>query len=149
MPALPNVGHERGQGMTSSPGQAPCILIVEDEFAIREALTEFLEEEGYTVAGTANGQEALEYLQEADPSPTVILLDLMMPVMNGQQFVAEQQRNPALAKIPVILLSAASDAHARLTSKHVAGYLDKPVRLVEVLQLLEGYCQPDPSAFES
>ena len=135
--------------MTSSPSQAPCILIVEDEFAIREALTEFLEEEGYTVAGASNGQEALEYLREQESFPTVILLDLMMPVMNGQQFVAEQQRDPAISRIPVVLLSAASDAHARLTSEGVTGYLDKPVRLVEVLQVIERFCQPDPDAFET
>lgn len=135
--------------MTSSPDQAPCILIVEDEFAIREALTEFLEEEGYTVAGAANGREALEYLRAEEVAPAVILLDLMMPVMNGQQFVAEQQRDPTIAKIPVLLLSAASDAHARLTAESIAGYLDKPVRLVEVLQLIERFCQPDPSALET
>lgn len=128
--------------MTSLPDQAASILIVEDEFAIREALTEFLEEEGYLVAGAANGREALAYLQDTDTTPTVILLDLMMPVMNGQQFIAEQQQNPTLARIPVILLSAASDAQARLESDGVAGYLDKPVRLVEVLQIVERFCQP-------
>lgn len=129
--------------MTSSPHSTPCILIVEDEFAIREALTEFLEEEGYLVAGAANGREALAYLQQTDTPPAVILLDLMMPVMNGQQFIAQQQQNPAIANIPVILLSAATDAQARLVTNSVAGYLNKPVRLAEVLQIVERFCQPE------
>ena len=135
--------------MTSSPDQAARILIVEDEFAIREALTEFLEEEGYLVAGAANGREALAYLDETITPPAVILLDLMMPVMNGQQFIAAQQQNAALAHIPVILLSAANDAQARLVSHGVAGYLDKPVRLVEVLQIVERYCQPEADSVQT
>src|SRR5882724_6348202 len=82
------------------------ILIVEDETDIRFIVTEILADEGYAVAGVANGLEALTYLRQHDDQPCLILLDLGMPVMSGWEFRAEQQRDPALATIPVIVMSA-------------------------------------------
>lgn len=117
----------------------PNIMIVEDEFLIREALTEFLEEEGYTVAGSANGQEALNYLR-GGAVPELILLDLMMPVMNGPQFLAELQADPALDSIPVVLLSADRNSHEKFSSNAPVEYLEKPVRLVDLLDTVERYC---------
>jgi len=127
--------------MTSLHQSASSILVVEDDFAIREALTEFLEEEGYLIVGAANGLEALAYLRTA-PQPALILLDLRMPVMNGQQFLAAQSHVRALASTPVVLLSADRSTDQRVVAPNVVGYLDKPVRLAELLQVVEQYCNP-------
>ena len=81
------------------------ILIVEDDSDLREALSEVLRDEGYSVESAADGREALDRLRR-DLRPSLILLDLTMPVMNGWQFRAEQRRDPALSEIPVVVLSA-------------------------------------------
>jgi CheY-like chemotaxis protein len=119
---------------------APNILIVEDEFLIREALTEFLEEEGYIVTGVSNGQEALNYLRSST-LPELILLDMMMPVMSGPQFLVEQQADPVLDSIPVVMLSADRNSQEKVPSNVPVEYLEKPVRLVDLLNTVERYCQ--------
>src|SRR5256712_12775997 len=85
---------------------AKSILIVEDDADVRGALTVVLEGEGYPVVEAAHGQEALQYLC-ADPAGfCMILLDLWMPVMNGWEFRAQQLKDPALAEVPVIVVTA-------------------------------------------
>jgi CheY-like chemotaxis protein len=79
------------------------ILVIHDD--IREALATVLDEAGFRVMTAANGREALERLRE-DPQPDVVLLDLMMPEMDGYQFRAEQQRDPALRAIPTLIFSS-------------------------------------------
>jgi CheY-like chemotaxis protein len=118
----------------------PDVLIVEDDYAIRDALMQLLEDEGYAVAGAANGQEALDLLRRHLP-PCLILLDLMMPVMTGWEFRAEQQRDPALATIPVVVVSA--DRHALTTAADMdaVAILVKPVPLRDVLAIVERYCR--------
>jgi CheY-like chemotaxis protein len=108
------------------------ILIVEDDFDIREALTQILEEEGYPVRGAANGKEALE-VASSGPTPSLILLDLMMPVMNGWQFRVEQMQNPRLASVPVLVISADPHVQPKAATLGVAGLLKKPVSLDELL----------------
>src|SRR5262245_57222498 len=82
------------------------ILVVDDQPEIRSMFTALFEDEGYTVVCAANGREALDYLHQTTDLPGVILLDLAMPVMTGWEFVQEQQCDPALAPIPVILITA-------------------------------------------
>ena len=84
-------------------GDAQCsgILVVDDDPDIRDSLREVLEDEGYGTSCVANGREALDFLRSGK-RPCVILLDLMMPVMDGWQFLEEQKRDPALAAIPVL-----------------------------------------------
>ncbi|GGX78673.1 response regulator [Massilia dura] len=84
---------------------AKTILIVDDDADIRSVLSEFLEEEGYATATAPNGREALSYLQK-HPETSVVLLDLMMPVMNGFQFRASQKSTPAVAAVPVVVMTA-------------------------------------------
>ena len=81
------------------------ILVVDDDADIRDSVAEVLEDAGYRVQQAANGREALDYLQ-ASAYPCIILLDLMMPVMDGPQFRAAQQSKPTLAGIPVVVISA-------------------------------------------
>jgi CheY-like chemotaxis protein len=112
-----------------------AILVVDDDEFIREALCEALEVEGYRVTVAGNGAEALAKLG-AD-LPNVILLDLMMPVMNGWQFRERQLADPRLSPIPVIVLSAhghGAQAAAVLSS---AAFLAKPFSLDHLLEAVE------------
>src|SRR4051794_38724785 len=94
--------------MVSSQTAGRTILIVEDDAATRDALSIVLGDEGYTVVGVANGQEAIHHLHSAAP-PNLILLDLMMPIMDGWQFRRAQVQDPRLDSIPVVVLSADGD----------------------------------------
>ncbi|MCU1280778.1 MAG: Response regulator receiver protein [bacterium] len=116
------------------------VFVVDDDTAIRESLADLLIEEGYKVVTAQNGQDALDKLRLAAPGmPCVILLDLMMPVMTGSQFYAEQQKDPALASIPVVVISADGNVGAR--SRAFGGdYLTKPVRIETVLGAVERHC---------
>jgi CheY-like chemotaxis protein len=82
------------------------ILVVEDDKALQGALSEALEEEGYGVRKACNGREALQDLKAERPSPQLILLDLVMPQMNGWQFLDERKRNPILSRIPVLVMTS-------------------------------------------
>jgi CheY-like chemotaxis protein len=104
------------------------ILIVEDDILTRTAMKAMLEWGGYRVDCAANGQEALEYLRSHNP-PSLILLDWAMPIFDGRQFREEQQQDPALAGIPVVIVSGASEV-----PPDAAGYIYKPF---EPRQLLE------------
>jgi CheY-like chemotaxis protein len=123
----------------ASAQQAPTIMIIEDEFVIRETLTEFLEDEGYTVAGAGNGEEALEHLQHG-ALPSLILLDLMMPVMSGPQLLAELQRDARFATIPVVLLTADRNVNAQHMAEPVVECLEKPIHLKGLLEIVDRYC---------
>ena len=115
------------------------VLIVEDDLDTREMLGRFLELEGYTVETAENGKRALERL-DSGVGACVILLDLMMPVMDGWQFRQEQVRNASLADIPVIVVSAAG--RERLERIHANAYLSKPVDLDELLGCVTQFCRP-------
>jgi len=112
------------------------ILVVYDDLEIRETIKDVLEEEGYRVDLAANGAEALAHLRTVDGSgayPSLILLDLMMPEMNGWQFCDEQKKDPRLAIIPVLVISAASVNEKKGS---IAGhpFLKKPIELSRLLE---------------
>jgi CheY-like chemotaxis protein len=107
------------------------ILLVEDDRDSREALAFVLEDAGHTVASAGNGREALELLDD-DEKPDLILLDLMMPVMNGWEFLGERKRRPVLASIPVMVLTAAA-LDDKLGDFDVT-YVRKPVDGGELVQ---------------
>src|SRR5579862_1066400 len=100
------------------------LLVVEDDADIREALDGLLSMEGFRVSGCSNGREALDWLRNS-PKPDLILLDLMMPVMDGWQFRVAQKEDPELAHIPVLALSA--DSTAKAAAIDAEAYLKKPV----------------------
>jgi CheY-like chemotaxis protein len=117
----------------------PTVFIVEDDADTREMLGRFLELEGFAVEMAANGEQALQQLSRGVQA-NVILLDLMMPVMDGWQFRQEQVRRAELASIPVIVVSAAGrDRIARIDAD---SYLSKPVDLEELLERVTRYCRP-------
>jgi CheY-like chemotaxis protein len=100
------------------------LLVVEDDADIRDALDGLLSLEGFRIAGCGNGREALDWLRTS-PKPDVILLDLMMPVMDGWQFRVAQKDDPEFSNIPVVALSA--DATAKAAAIDADAYLKKPV----------------------
>jgi CheY-like chemotaxis protein len=118
------------------PVPAGRVLVVEDDEDIRESLAQVLRDEGYAVAAAANGREALAQLRSDEPRPDIILLDLMMPVMDGWQFRVAQQEDPQLAAIPVVILTALSDAKKATATWHGVPCLQKPVHLPQLFRAL-------------
>jgi CheY-like chemotaxis protein len=118
---------------------APIVLIVEDDPDTREMLGKFLELEGFRVETAANGQLALDRL-EGGVKACLIVLDLMMPVMDGWQFRKRQLQDDRFAKIPTIVVSAAGrDRMAQVTAD---GYLAKPIDMDELLSRVTDFCKP-------
>lgn len=113
------------------------ILVIEDDVDIRDALQQVLELEGYAVSTAGNGREGIESLEAMAEMPCVILLDLMMPVMNGWEFLAAQRASPPLAGIPVVVVTAAGD---KAKTVDTAAYLKKPVDLNALLDVVKRYC---------
>jgi CheY-like chemotaxis protein len=101
------------------------VLVVEDHADLREMLAVLLESEGYDVQTARNGVEALSSLSQTRPS--VILLDLMMPVMSGDEFRERQLADPRYRDVPVICMSAAHDGRERCERMHANLYFQKPV----------------------
>ena len=115
------------------------VLIVEDDEDLREMMAQLLTLEGFQTATVANGREALEYLHQAS-KPDVILLDLMMPVMDGWEFRRQQQADPSLAPVPVIVLSALDSNRA--ATLDATAFLKKPLDFDHLLSLVRAYCRP-------
>jgi len=118
---------------------SPCpVLIVEDDADLREMMAQLLSLEGYRTAAVANGREALDYLQQ-EIAPNLILLDLMMPVMDGWEFRRRQQADPSLADVPVIVLSALDQGRTTAVSAHAI--LKKPLDFDRLIELVRSYCR--------
>ena len=113
------------------------VLVVEDHADLREMLAVLLESEGFCVQTASNGQEALVLMHRTRPS--VILLDLMMPVMSGDEFRRRQLAEPDYAGVPVICMTAAHDGPQRAEKMHASQYFQKPVdfdRLISAVREL-------------
>ena len=117
----------------------PPILIAEDDHDTRLALRAYLEEVGYEVLSASNGREALMRLQEAPLRPELMLIDLMMPVMDGWQLIDQLRSSSALASIPYAVLSGytATDAPAGALA-----VISKPIDQERLLDLVSSYCSP-------
>jgi CheY-like chemotaxis protein len=114
------------------------VLLVEDDADLREVMEEALRMKGFEVATAANGVEALQYLREG-PLPAVILLDLMMPVMDGETFRKLQRDAPQWAEIPVCVLSADRDLARRAKEMGIDTFLSKPVNLDDVVAVVKKF----------
>ncbi len=110
------------------------VLVVEDDEGIRDALCDLLESEGFDVFSAVHGRDALDKLRGQGARPDVILLDLMMPVMDGWAFRSEQQKDPGLADIPVVVITASRQAD--LASLNPRAFLKKPIDFDELLRAL-------------
>jgi CheY-like chemotaxis protein len=125
------------------------ILVVEDERGQREALAEVLSRLGYEVQCAANGSEALELMRHSESLPGLILLDLMMPVMDGWEFRAQQRKDRALADVPVVVLSALGDTAQKVVQDGAAAFVSKPLHWQALLSAVERFCggtRPRPCA---
>lgn len=124
------------------------ILVVDDEPAVRRLLSDLFASEGYLVGEASDGEQALQQLRLA--LPNIVVLDLMMPVMNGLEFVATCRKIDAFAELPIILVSAMYGATAKwLSGTDVNAFLGKPFGIDELLALVELHARPtitNPSA---
>ncbi|MGD0530337.1 MAG: response regulator [Polyangiaceae bacterium] len=128
---------------TTSTAGADCILVVDDDQAIRETLVEVLEEGGCHAVGAANGAQAMDLLerQPRDRRTCLILLDLMMPVMDGPTFRQEQLRKADLADIPVVVITAFQDAAANQGSMNATEILIKPLQITDIMRVAKQFCE--------
>ncbi len=118
------------------------ILLIEDDPGIRESIADCLAFEGYEVAGAANGEEGLRYLRSA-PRPALIILDLIMPVMNGAQFLEHMRQDEGLANIPVVVMTAAMASGSYTVSADER--LAKPFELADLLRVVQRFAGPGAS----
>jgi CheY-like chemotaxis protein len=114
------------------------VLVVDDEPVIREVVADVLRDEGYAVASVGDGKMALDYLGRE--TPDLILMDVMMPGMDGRQAYVAMRSRPDLPNVPVVMMSAAIDL-ARLDPS-IAGYLPKPFDLDDLVDLVERLIGP-------
>jgi CheY-like chemotaxis protein len=112
----------------------PTVLVIDDEPAIRDALTKTLSDDGWTVVSARDGAEGLERLRSG-PAPVAIVLDVMMPLMSGQEFMDALRHDPDHLGLPVIQISAGAAA----AIPGVAARLDKPFRTERLLHLLRTF----------
>jgi CheY-like chemotaxis protein len=133
---MANYGYPAMRPFASDAQPLPTVLVVDDDPDIRDTIAEVLGDEGYPVALACNGREALALLGTARAKPSLILLDLMMPELDGWGFMAEVQKVPRLAAIPVIVFSAHSVNPDAVGALGVRGFLRKPLRLQQLLELV-------------
>ncbi len=111
------------------------VLVVEDDSAIRQTVVEILEFEGYQVVQARDGTEALELITRQKPS--LVLLDLTLPILSGHELMAELERAHLRAGMPIIVLTADSRARQKAQDLHADGFLEKPFSLAALLDTIE------------
>jgi len=116
----------------------PDILLVEDDLAIRESLAECLELEGHAVRAASGGPEALAWLQEGN-RPRMVLLDLVMPMMSGEQLVEQLRAAPDTRNIPLVLMTGASPGEA--VAAQVDALVVKPFDLSDLLEVVRRFLE--------
>ncbi|HEY2904208.1 MAG TPA: response regulator [Polyangia bacterium] len=126
--------------------QGKTVLLVEDDFEIRDILQDLLEAEGYDVVPAGNGRQALQFLAEnRSRGPRLVILDLMMPFIDGKQVLEVMQRDHALAGIPVIVISAI----ARETPAGARAFLRKPLALDKLFETVRMYTDDEPATTDT
>jgi CheY-like chemotaxis protein len=135
----------QGESMGASRG---LVMVVEDDEGIQAALGQALIEEGYDVVCASHGRQALDLLRSG-PLPSLILLDLMMPVMDGRAFLEVRARDPQLADIPVVIITADTRATHDASSLDAQAILAKPLSLQTLLESVATFCRrpaPHPAS---
>jgi CheY-like chemotaxis protein len=135
-PAVPSSGRFVRPALPRREARVNPVLIVEDNAEIRE---EILKAEGAEVATAADGAEGLRRLADA-PRPCLVLLDLKMPVMDGFEFLERRNREPELAKIPVIMLTGTAELAGREKELNVQGFVRKPFDPAVLMTLVREHC---------
>lgn len=125
--------------------EAAPILVVEDDPDLRESLCDVLRDEGYAAASAGDGQAALAWLRE-HPTPRLILLDLMMPVMSGPELGEHLARDPRLREVPIVVLSALDSGRQKGGVRGALGYLKKPIDPEDLIATLSRLLRPANAA---
>jgi CheY-like chemotaxis protein len=115
------------------PTNGKLVLVVDDDRSMRESLSALLQLEGYSVLEAENGQTALEVLEKTPYLPCMILLDLAMPVMSGREFLKLRAQDPALRKIPVVVVSGNPPSEPL---DGIDAYLHKPVKVDHLIKVI-------------
>jgi two-component system chemotaxis response regulator CheY len=121
--------------MTARP-----LLVVDDDADLREAISDVLRDAGHQVLMASNGRHALDVLGKSDPLPGLVLLDMMMPVLDGAGFLAEVRGHPKFGHIPVVVFSAS--ARPNLQELGARGWVRKPVDLDVLLEVVQQHALP-------
>ncbi len=120
---------------------ASAVLVVDDDKKVCEIISAVLASQGYETAVAGNGKEALDYLRTSSSQPGLILLDLMMPEMTGWEFRRIQQGDPALAAIPVAIITGLTDVEGKVLSIGAVDVLYKPSRVETLTALASRFCK--------
>jgi CheY-like chemotaxis protein len=128
------------EGERPSSAVARPVMIVDDDADIRESLMEFLEDHGFETIGARDGLEALNTLRSVDPPPCLIILDLMMPNMDGRTFREKQLQRERLADIPVIVISAYREVAESARHMQAVAWIPKPLNLPTLLRVIRERC---------
>ncbi|MDB4973232.1 MAG: chemotaxis protein CheY [Myxococcaceae bacterium] len=128
-------------GPASTSFSMPTILVVEDNDDIREVVAETLRDEGYHVLEAEHGQRALELLDAVPEPPSLVLLDLMMPVMSGVEFMCALDARGRLDSMPVVVLSAGGRPEDAQKARR---FVRKPPSQELLLKMVEEFCGPPP-----
>lgn len=126
----------REMGHDTASGQPIDVLLADDDEDIRDALVETLQYAGYTTVAFSNGRDALEWLQETKSLPSLLLIDMTMPILDGVQFCQEQLIDPKICDIPVAIFSAHNDILRNLGVE----YLHKPVNADTLVAFVARHC---------
>jgi two-component system chemotaxis response regulator CheY len=110
------------------------VLVVDDDEAVRELVVEAIADAGYSVEQAENGRDALDKMHQT--SPCMVVLDLMMPVMDGWQVVVAMEADPGLARVPVCVVTAQD----RIPPPKTAALLKKPVSAAKLVETIEMHC---------
>jgi two-component system, chemotaxis family, chemotaxis protein CheY len=116
------------------------LLVVEDSTDFQNLLKQLFEGEGYAVEKALNGEEALIHLRGEKTLPNLILLDLMMPIMDGYEFRRQQELDIRLANIPVVVMTAHRDAQINKEKISVKECLRKPLDIYQLLATVKKHC---------
>ncbi len=121
--------------MAAGGDKQDYVLVVDDDEDIGEAIEIILESRGYRCVVARDGEAALN-LMRTHPLPQVVLLDMMMPIMSGEEFRIAQLQDPRLATVPVIVMTADATAEERVASLGVSKFLRKPLRIDELISAM-------------
>jgi CheY-like chemotaxis protein len=115
-------------------------LVVEDEFGVADVVVSALEDEGYRVVVAANGRQGMERLQEC--SPALIIMDFMMPIMDGAAMGEAVRQHDTFKRVPIIMTSAISEAAVQQRFRSYQAFLRKPFRIQELIDAVQGLIGP-------
>ena len=118
-------------------GRMKKILIIDDDVTALDIVDFLFEDRGYEVVRRADGLSALECVESVKPD--IILIDLMMPIMDGYTFRTEQMKNPEWSKVPVVVMSAEANAKEKMKNFGITAFLSKPVELDTILKTVERF----------